>query len=49
MIFSARESENSKYDLYRFEYENGNANPSILEFKKIANYFGLQNKDSINF
>ncbi len=43
----AREAEISKYYLYRLEY--GNANPSILQLKKIAKFFGIKVRDLIDF
>lgn len=43
----AREAEISKYYLYRLEY--GNANPSILQLKKLAKFFGVKVKDLIDF
>jgi DNA-binding XRE family transcriptional regulator len=43
----AREAEISKYYLYRLEY--GNANPSILQLRKIAKCFGVKAKDLIDF
>ena len=43
----AREAEISKYYLYRLEY--GNANPSILQLKKLAKFFGIKVKDLIDF
>lgn len=43
----AREAEISKYYLYRLEY--GNANPSILQLRKIAKSLGVKAKDLIDF
>jgi len=43
----AREAEISKHYLYRLEY--GNANPSVLQLKKIAKFFGINVKDLIDF
>jgi len=43
----AREAEISKHYLYRLEY--GNANPSVLQLKKIAKFFGVAVKDLIDF
>ncbi len=43
----AREAEISKHYLYRLEY--GNANPSILQLKKIAKFFGVKVGDLIDF
>lgn len=43
----AREAEISKHYLYRIEY--GNANPSVLQLRKIANFFDVRVKDLIDF
>lgn len=43
----AREAEISKHYFYRIEY--GNANPSILELRKIANCLKVKVKDLIDF
>tara|TARA_B100000586_G_C19838473_1_gene313525 strand:- start:151 stop:378 length:228 start_codon:yes stop_codon:yes gene_type:complete len=42
-----READLSKYYYYRVEY--GNANPSILQLKKIASALGVNVKDLIDF
>jgi len=42
-----REAEISKHYFYRIEY--GNANPSILELRKIANCLKVRVKDLIDF
>lgn len=43
----AREAEVSKYYLYRLEY--GNANPSILQLRKIAKCLKVSVKEMIDF
>ena len=43
----AREAEISKYYLYRLEY--GNANPSVLQLRKIAKCLKISVKDIIDF
>jgi len=43
----AREAGLSKYYFYRVEY--GNANPSILQLRKIARALGKKAKDLLNF
>jgi len=43
----AREAEISKHYLYRLEY--GNANPSVLQLKKLADFFGIKVKALIDF
>ena len=43
----AREAGLSKYYFYRVEY--GNANPSILQIKKIADALGVETKSLIDF
>jgi XRE family transcriptional regulator, aerobic/anaerobic benzoate catabolism transcriptional regulator len=43
----AREAEISKYYLYRLEY--GNANPSILQLRKVAKCLGVSVKSMIDF
>jgi len=42
-----REAELSKYYYYRIEY--GNANPSILQLRKIAKALGVKVKDLVDF
>jgi len=43
----AREAEVSKHYLYRLEY--GNANPSVLQLRKIARRLKVSVKDMIDF
>lgn len=43
----AREAEISKHYLYRIEY--GNANPSVLQLRKIAKTLKVSVRDMIDF